>query len=175
MRKIFASLAALPVAMAMPGVAADASVLGPDAALCSQSAGPALLVKVTGFKGRGGTVRVRTFPGATKAAWFDKKRALRRTLVALPDSGSVEICMAVPRAGPYVVDVRHDINGNSDTDRADGAGVSGNPNVSLFDFFLGKKPAASQVVVNAGGGITMVPITMKYIQGGSFKPIKSAS
>ncbi len=174
MRKMMATMLAVPAAaLAIPAGGAGAAVLGPDAARCAAGAGPALLVRVTGFKNRAGTVRVRAFPGATPAAWFDRKRALKRHLVALPDSGSVDVCVTLARPGPYVIDVRHDLNGNGDSDRADGAGVSGNPNVSVFDFFVGKKPPASVVVVNAGAGITLVPITMKYIQGGAFRPVKA--
>lgn len=173
MRKMLVAMLAVSAAIAIPSGAASAAVLGPEAARCASGAGPALLVRVTGFKNRAGTVRVRTFPGAPSSAWFDRKRALKRHLVTLPDSGSVDICVAVARPGPYVVDVRHDLNGNGDSDRADGAGVSGNPNVSVFDFFVGKKPPASVVVINAGSGITLVPITMKYIQGGAFKPVKA--
>ncbi len=173
MRKMMmAMLAGSAAALAVPGNA-RAAVLGPDAARCASGAGPALLVRVTGFKNRSGTVRVRAFPGATPSAWFDRKRALKRHLVTLPDTGVVDVCVAVARPGPYVIDVRHDVNGNGDSDRADGAGVSGNPNVSVFDFFVGKKPPASVVVISAGAGITMVPITMKYIQGGAFRPVKA--
>lgn len=172
MRKMMVAMAAVAVGLTLPANGASATVLGPEAARCTAGSGPALLVRVTGFKNRAGTVRVRSFPGATPAAWFDRKRALKRHLVALPDGGPVDICVAVARPGPYVIDVRHDINGNGDSDRADGAGVSGNPSVSVFDFFVGKKPPASVVVVNAGSGITVVPITMKYIQGGAFKPVR---
>jgi uncharacterized protein (DUF2141 family) len=173
MRKVLTSLMAIPMLAAMPASPVMAAI-GPDAAQCNTGDGPALLVRVSGFKNRNGTVRVRTFAGNMQSSWFDKKRALRRVLVDLPDSGVVDVCVAVPRAGPFVVDVRHDINGNKDSDRSDGAGVSGNPNVSVFDFFIGKKPPASKVVVNATAGVTVVPITMKYIQGGSFKAVTAS-
>lgn len=164
-------LLALPLLVAMPVGIANASILGPDAAACASGDGPAILVRVTGFKRNAGLVRARAFSGNVPASWFDKKRALKRTEVAVPASGVAEICMKVPRPGGYVIDIRHDLNANGDTDKADGAGVSGNPNVSVFDFFLGKKPPASRVVVNVAQGVAAVPITVKYIQGGSFKPI----
>jgi uncharacterized protein (DUF2141 family) len=174
MSKIWKAMLAFPLVAAIPMSAANAQILGPDAAKCASGDGPALLVKVSGFKNRGGTVRVRTFHGSKPGTWFNKKLALKRVAVPVPDSGPVEVCMAVPSAGGYVVDIRHDANANGDTDRADGAGVSGNPNISLVNFFLGKKPPASQVVVNAGQGVATVPILIKYIQGGAFKPVQTA-
>jgi uncharacterized protein (DUF2141 family) len=158
--------------MASP-ISSQATILGPDAARCASGAGPALLVKVVGLKTRTGAVRARTFDGANRKSWFDKKMALRRTETAVPASGPIEICMPVPKPGGYVVDIRHDSNGNGDTDRSDGAGASGNPDISLFSFMLGSKPSAAKVVVNAGPSVTPVTIVVKYIQGGSFKPIQA--
>ncbi len=174
MSKIWNAIGAAALVAAFPVNAANAQILGPDAPKCAAGDGPALLVKVSGFKTRGGTVRVRTFAGNKPSSWFDKKQMLKRVAVPVPDSGPIEVCMAVPAAGGYVVDIRHDVNANGDTDKADGAGVSGNPNVSLFDFFLGKKPPASKVVVTVGQNVAAVPIVVKYIQGGSFKPVQTA-
>ena len=154
--------------------AADANI-GPDAAACAAGNGPAALVRVVGLKNRVGKVRVRTFDGANSKAWFDKKKSLRRTEVSVPASGPVEICMPVPRAGGYVMDIRHDTNGNGDSDRADGVGASGNPNISMFDVMIGKKPPANKIVVQVGNGTTPVSITVKYLQGGSFKPMQTAT
>ncbi len=156
----------------MPLSAADAVILGPDAAVCGANSSSAVLVKVTGLKSRAGAVRARTFWGLNPKSWFDKKQALRRTEVRVPTAGSLEICMPVPKPGGYVIDIRHDVNGDGKTDKADGAGASGNPDISLFSFLLGKKPPASQVVVNVGTGVTTIAVVVKYVQGGSFKPIE---
>lgn len=165
-----AALGALAL-LSMPSVSAQAALLGPDAGVCASGNGPAVLVRVTGLKSRVGQLRVRTFPGNNSKAWFNKKMQLKRTEVVLPASGPVEVCMPVPAAGGYVVDIRHDANNNRDTDKADGAGVSGNPNVSFFSFLMGKKPPAAQVVVNVGKGVATTNIVVKYLQGGSFKPV----
>jgi hypothetical protein len=71
--------------------------------------------------------------------------------------------MPVPAAGVYAVDVRHDANNNGDTDKADGAGASGNPKITLFDIIFGRKPPAAQVQVHVGHGTTIVPITVRYL------------
>lgn len=159
----------------LPLTAADAAVLGPDAAVCGANNSSAVLVKVNGLKSRAGAVRARTFPGSNPKSWFDKKMALKRTEVRVPASGPIEICMTVPKPGGYVVDIRHDANGDGKTDKSDGAGASGNPDISLFSFLLGKKPPASKVVVQVGTGVTTINVLVKYVQGGSFKPVQVSS
>jgi uncharacterized protein (DUF2141 family) len=170
----FASAAAL-AAFLLPLSGAAGAPLGPDAARCAAGDGPAVLVKVVGLKNRVGKVRVRTFNGANSAHWFNKKFAMKRTEVDIPSGGPVEICMSVPKAGAYVLDLRHDMNNNGDSDRADGVGASGNPVISMFDVMFGKKPPAAKVVMQVGNGVTTAVITMKYLSGGSFKPIQTAN
>ena len=148
--------------------------IGPDAAKCTAgSTHPAMLVIVEGFKARTGTVRVRTF-GGSPSTYFDKKKTLLRTEVPTPREGRVAICMPVDRPGVYAVDVRHDVDGKGKTDRSDGGGTSGNPHLSLFDVILSRKPDPKAVQFTVGAGTTMVPVTLMYLQGGSFKPATSA-
>lgn len=163
----FLALVALPFALAGQSAPASATILGPDAVRCASGDGPAVLVRVTGLKNRQGSIRARTFVGNNPSAWFNRNAALRRTQVPVPANGPVEICMPVPRAGTYVVDVRHDVNGNGDTDRADGGGASGNPKFSLIDILLGRKPPASQVAFPVGNGVTPITIAVNYVSGGS--------
>lgn len=151
---------------------ASAKPIGPDASRCAPGAAHlTILVEVGGFKSRTGTVRVRVFGGST-STYFDKKRALLRTEIAVPREGSVAICMPVERAGIYAVDVRHDINANGKTDRSDGGGASGNPHVTLFDMLFSRKPDPRTVQIRVGAGTTVVPVTLTYLQGGSLKPIE---
>lgn len=146
---------------------------GTAAARC-RAPGPVLAVNVTGFANRRGTVRVRLFGGAP-SSYFDKKHALVRIEDPVPRTGPVTICVPLPRAGVYAVDVRHDFNGNGKTDRQDGGGTSGNPKVSLFDIVFSRRPDPKAVQIVAGPGRTNVSITMKYLQGGSFRPIDGAN
>jgi uncharacterized protein (DUF2141 family) len=138
-----------------------AAILGPVAPLCAAGASPSILVKVTGLKSRAGKVRVRTF-GGSPDTYFDKTKALKRLEVPIPSAGPVEICMPVPGPGIYAVDVRHDANNNGGTDRADGAGASGNPHVSLLDILFKRKPPARQVQIIVGSTTAIVPIQIKY-------------
>ena len=175
MSKFRFCLIGLPLAAAAAfAVPAEATVLGPDAAVCARGDGPAILVNVVGFKSRAGTVRARTF-GGSPSTWFDKKHYLKKTLADLPSSGAVAICMPVPGPGTYAVDIRHDINANSDTDKSDGAGASGNPPISLFDIVFGRRPPANKVSVQVGTGVTPITIVLKYVMGGSVKPVQMTS
>ena len=149
---------------------ANAGVIGPDASVCASGAGSAILVRVDGLKDRVGPVRVRTFGGSPEN-YFDKKKTLKRVVVAPPSNGPVEVCMAVPGPGVYAVDIRHDVNRNGDTDQADGAGASGNPKISLFAIIFGKRPSAQTVAVRVGNGVVPINIQVKYLQGGSFKTV----
>lgn len=149
--------------------AAPVQVVGPNPARCAPGGGPAMLVSVTGLKNRAGTVRVRSF-GGSPSTYFDKKRALSRIEVPTPAGGAVQVCVPVAAPGWYAVDVRHDANANSDTDRADGGGASGNPRVTLFDILLGSKPPADKVRVWVGSGTTTVPVTIMYLKGTVLRP-----
>lgn len=131
--------------------------------------GPEVLVKITGFRSREGQVRVRLF-GGPPSSYFDKRQATVRIEVPVPKSGPVALCVAAPRPGVYAVDVRHDVNGGG-TDRADGGGISGNPPVGLMDVIFKRKPNPAAVQVRVGQGTTVVPITLKYLSGGSFRAV----
>ncbi|WP_294392816.1 DUF2141 domain-containing protein [uncultured Sphingomonas sp.] len=151
-------------------VPAGAAVLGPHAADCARGGSrPAMLVRVDGLKTRTGMLRVQSY--GDPATFFDKGAYLERVQVAVPRSGPVEVCMALPRAGTYAVSVRHDADSNGKPDRGrDGGGFSGNPNVSLLDVVFKRKPSPSQVQVRVSG-VTVVPVTLNYLQGASVGPI----
>jgi len=156
------SVAAIAAAALVLPLPSSAAVLGPAAGVCTSGRGPAVLVRLTGLKNRAGTVRARLFPGGNRASWFNKKAHIGRVEAATPDNGPVELCVPVPRPGAYVVDIRHDINNNSDTDRSDGGGASGNPKISMLDIVFGRKPPAQQVVFNVGNGVTPITIAVSY-------------
>lgn len=152
---------ALAILSLFAAVPAGAAVLGPDAAVCAAN-GPAMLVKISGFKNRVGNVRVRSFTGDPEN-WFDKRYALVRIEVPIPAAGPVEICVPVKAPGTYAVDVRHDANRNGKTDRSDGAGASGNPDLSLFDVIFKRRPDPAVVGVAVGHNTVVVPVRLKYL------------
>jgi uncharacterized protein (DUF2141 family) len=149
---------------------AKAGVVGPDAGVCTSGTGSAILVRVEGLRDRVAPLRVRTF-GGNPDNYFDKKKTLKRVELTPPAAGPVEVCMAVPGPGVYAVDIRHDANRNGDTDRADGAGASGNPKISLFAIIFGKRPSAEKVAVRVGNGVVPINIQVQYLQGRSPKAV----
>jgi uncharacterized protein (DUF2141 family) len=170
---ILAAAAAIVIAGAAAGTgAAHAAPLGPHAAACARG-GPAMLVRVSGFKARTGTLRIQSYDNPK--TFFDKGRYVERVDIAVPAAGPVEVCLPVTRPGTYAVSVRHDANASGKADRSDGGGMSGNPSLSLMDLVFKRKPDASEVAVKVGGGTVPVPVVLNYVQGGSFAPIRTAS
>lgn len=155
-------------------VPASAAVLGPHAAKCSDGGGSSVLVEIVGLKSRTGTVRVQAY-GGNPAHYFDKGAWLERIDVPVPATGDVAVCVPLPKPGTYAVSVRHDANGNRKSDKSDGGGMSGNPDVSLTDILFKRKPAPKEVSFSVGQGTKSISVVMNYIQGGSFRPVRMAS
>ncbi len=172
-------VAFLPVALVMailfasPGTAA-ANVLGPHAARCGAGAASAVLVEVTGLKLRRGSLRVQSY-GGNPSQYFEKGAWLERIDVPVPATGSVSICVPVPKPGVYAISVRHDLNGNHKSDMADGGGMSGNPEMSLMGLIMKSKPSPKEVAFNVGQGTRVITVVMNYVQGGSFRPVRDVS
>jgi uncharacterized protein (DUF2141 family) len=163
--KTFATFLAAAAALSFAGPAAAA--LGPDAAACNAGSGrPALLVSVSGFKLRGGRVRVQVYDSSN---FLVKGQRVAR--VDLPVTGSVmPVCVALPRGGSYAVAVRHDVNGNNKSgDWSDGGGFSRNPKISFFHL----KPSFGEVAVPVGNGPRGVSVVLNYRQGLSIGPVAS--
>lgn len=169
MKKSFV-LAAFAACSATPAVAAPGAILGPDAAKCVAGNTPAILVTVVGLRNRAGSLRVRTFGGDT-STWFDKKKWQTRVEIPTPAAGPIRVCMPVAAPGTYAIDMRHDINGNGETDRADGGGASGDPRVTIWDFVFGRKPSPKVTAVRVGHGVTEITVTAMYLSGTALKPV----
>lgn len=166
-------LTGLPAMIAMgllASAAAGAAPLRSHPGACARGDGPALAVQVGGFKARHGTLRVQSY-GGNPDSFFEKGRFLDRTDLPVPAAGTAMLCVPVERAGIYAVSVRHDMDGNRKTGRADGGGMSGNPQVSVMDLLFRRKPDPGVVSVRVGNGATPVPVTLNYIQGAVFRPI----
>jgi hypothetical protein len=56
-----------------------------------------------------------------------------------------------------------------DKSAADGGGFSGNPNMSVLDLVLKRKPNPKQVTFSVNGNTQVVPVVLKYLQGGSLR------
>lgn len=152
------AFAGLGLAMlAGPAQAQYRQPISNDPAQC-RGDGPAVNVTVTGIKSSAGRMRVQLYR-ATRQDWLEKGRWIHR-IEAPARAGSMTFCMPVPAAGSYGIGVRHDVNGNGETDLTqDGGGASNNPSINLFN--LGKPSydkAAFQV-----SGVRSISITMRYM------------
>ena len=145
--------------------AAPARVVGSDAQACLAGK-PSMLVRVSGFKKPTGTVKVAVYAAE---GYLAKRGKLRRVVVPVRSSGSMDICIAVPRAGRYAVAVHHDLNGNGDKDPSDGGGYSGNPKLSITNL----KPPFGKTAVRVGAAPREVSVMLQYRNGLSIRPVNS--
>ncbi|MCF8706524.1 DUF2141 domain-containing protein [Rhizorhapis sp. SPR117] len=151
------------------GVHAEAA-LGPQADLCNTNAS-AVLVQIEGIKSRTGNIRVQLYSNNPKT-FLEKGEYLERIELPVTPNGLMNVCVPVPKPGNYAVYVRHDANGNGKSDRSDGGGFSGNPDVSLFDMMAKKKPSMSKAEFSVGAQTRPIKIILNYVQGLSFQPLK---
>ena len=129
-----------------------------DPARC-RGEGPALRITVTEIKSSTGTLRVQLYRG-TRQDWLTKGRWIYRIEVPAR-AGSMSICMPVPEPGTYGVGVRHDVNGNGETDLTqDGGGASNNPSINVFN--LGK-PSVDKAAFSIGREVKAISIRMRYL------------
>lgn len=158
------------VAAALPlGLAPAGATLGPHAARCDRG-DSSVVVSVTGFRVRTGTVRVQLY-AANPRTFLERGRWLQRIDVPVASSGDMAICVPIETAGRYAVSVRHDANGNGRNDRADGGGFSGNPDLSLLDLVLRRKPSLARVAFPVSQSPARVTVVLNYVRGSSFEPV----
>ena len=152
------ALAGSTLAPASPAQAQFANYLSHDPAKC-RGDGPAVRITVSGVKSSRGTLRVQLYR-ATKRDWLETGRWLNR--IELPArTGTMSVCMPAPQAGTYGIAVRHDVNGNDETDLTqDGGGVSNNPSINIFN--LGK-PSHSKAAFSLGQEVKAMTIRMRYM------------
>jgi uncharacterized protein (DUF2141 family) len=143
--------------LAAPAQAQYRQAIANDPAQC-RGDGPAVNVTVSGIKSSSGRMRVQLYR-ATKADWLEKGRWIHR-IEAPARAGSMTFCMPVPQAGSFGIAVRHDVNGNGQTDLTqDGGGVSNNPSINVFN--LGK-PSYDKAAVQVSG-VRSITVTMRYL------------
>lgn len=170
MRLPFRRLTAFGLAAALLGPAVPASAqIGPHAARCAAGES-SVIVNVTGFRARTGTLRVQLY-AANPRTFLERRQYLVRVEMPVSRSGDMPVCLPVSAAGRYAVMVRHDANGNGRSDRSDGGGFSGNPDVSLIDLALRRKPSLSRVGFNVANAPVRINVVLNYVQGGSFEPV----
>lgn len=153
------ALGALAVGAAAPLHAQYRQVISNDMAQCRSGDGPAVLVTVDGVKASKGRIRVQSYR-ATAADWLKKGRWINR-MEAPARAGTMSFCVPVPASGSYGIAVRHDLDGDGDTDlSSDGGGMSNNPSINIFN--LGK-PSYTKTSFAVGDGVKSIRIKMRYM------------
>ncbi len=144
--------------VAVPAMAQYQQTIGNDPARC-RGGSPAVRVTVSGIESARGNVRVQLYRGV-EADWLQRGRWLYR-IESPARAGTMSFCLPVPEAGPYAVAVRHDVNGNGETDlRTDGGAMSNNPSINIFN--LGR-PSISRTRFNVGGDVVSINVQMRYM------------
>ena len=156
-RATVAALGLAALVLACPAAAQYRQKIANDASNCAS--GPAVRITVTGIKASSGGMRVQLYRG-TKQDWLESGRWLKR-IEAPARAGTMSFCMPVPEAGTYGIAVRHDINGNDETDLTrDGGGMSNNPSINIFN--LGK-PSYTKTAFRVGNEVKAITIHMRYL------------
>src|SRR5690349_24425392 len=75
-------------------------------------------------------------------------------------AGTMTFCVPVPSSGSYGIAVRHDLDGDGETDlSSDGGGMSNNPSINIFN--LGK-PSYTKTAISVDG-VKSIRIKMRYM------------
>lgn len=141
----------------------------------SDESGPAIKVTVTGLKDRKGNFKLEVYPSNDNDFLEDDNilinagKTFRRVEVAVPDSGTPQLCIRIPSSGDYSLSLLHDRDSNRKFGLSvDGIGFSSNPKLGW------SKPKAAATRISAGSGITNTTIIMNYRRGlTSFRPLKN--
>ena len=160
-------LVALALAAANPLPSAPVPDYGIAEGQCRpHEAGPAIVATATGLKDRKGTLRLELYAPVEGEFLGDDRdlvrdgKVFRRTVLPVPASGAVELCIRAPRAGDYALALIHDRAGKKKFSlTSDGIGFSGNPKLH------GSKPHADEARIAIGPGVTPIGIRLNYLHG----------
>lgn len=153
-------LAASLLAPAASVAAGQNQTIRNDPARCAPGAGAAVMLTITNVADGRGSLRVQSYRG-TRDEWLAKGRWLGR--IELPArAGTMRVCMPLPGPGTYAIAVRHDRNGNGQTDLTeDGGGMSNNPSINILN--LGR-PSYTRTRFSVGNAPVAATIQMRYMR-----------
>ena len=153
-----AAIALAGLSLATPAEAQYREKITHDTQRCDAGAGPAVWVTITDVKRSEGTIRIQSYR-ATKEDWLKKGRWIYR-MEAPAKAGTMRFCMPLPASGHYAIAVRHDLDGDGETDLfGDGGAMSNDPSINIFN--LGR-PSYKKVGFDVGAGVEKISIRMRY-------------
>lgn len=153
-----AALAFGALMLAAPAEAQYRQKIAHDPGKCAAGKGPAVMVAINGVKANKGTIRIQSYR-ATEQDWLEKGRWIYR-MEAPARAGTMRFCMPLPKAGRYGIAVRHDLDGDGETDIfGDGGAMSNDPSINIFN--LGR-PSYKKVGFDVGSGVENISIKMRY-------------
>lgn len=173
---ILAALAAAAVA-ANPLPSAPVPDYGIVEGQChAHEAGPTIVATAAGLKDRTGTLRLELYSPVEGEFLADDRdlvrdgKVFRRSVLAVPAAGPVELCIRVPKPGEWALALIHDRAGSKKFKlSSDGIGFSDNPHLGLT------KPKAEVAKIAVGPGVTRISIRLNYRHGLlSFGPLDDA-
>lgn len=134
--------------------------------------GPALLISAVGLKDHKGNLKLEIYPSNDSDFLQDDNilimagKVFRRVEVPVPAQAEPQLCVRIPGPGAYSVVLLHDRDSNRRFNWThDGIGFAGNPKLGW------SKPKAAATRVNAGAGLTRVPIVLNYRHGLGVAPL----
>ena len=138
--------------------------------------GPAIVATAVGLKDRRGSLRLELYAPVEGEFLGDDRdlvrdgKVFRRSVLTVPASGPVELCIRAPKAGDWALALIHDRAGTKKFKLStDGIGFSGNPHLGLT------KPKAEVATIAIGPGVTRIGIRLNYRHGLlSFGPLDDA-
>jgi uncharacterized protein (DUF2141 family) len=152
---------ALALGAAVPVHAQYRQKIANDMGQCRPGNGPAVLVTVDGIKSSSGMIRIQSYR-ATSADWLQKGRWINRIETGAR-AGTMTFCLPMPSAGSYAIAVRHDKDGDGESDlTSDGGAMSNNPSINIFN--LGK-PSYTKTAFPVGEGVKSIRVAMRYMGG----------
>lgn len=159
MGRLLVLAAGCAAALAPAAPASAGQQLRHDPARCAPGAGASVTLTITNVAESRGTLRVQSYRG-TREDWLAKGRWLNR--IELPArAGTMRVCMPLPGPGTYAIAVRHDRNGNGETDLTqDGGGMSNNPSINALN--LGR-PSYTKTRFTVPAGPVAMTIRMRYM------------
>ena len=158
------TVALLMLALVRP--AAATGPLGPEASACVAGGGAAILATLTGLKDTKGDLKLELYPATADDFLKDDRdliaagRTFRRVRIVTPHTGSVQLCIRVPRPGRYALLATHDRDGHNKFNIfSDGAGFPSNRTLGR------SRPKLDEALIDVGTGVAKTTIRMQYLRG----------